>query len=233
MRGGEVHDGPGQELYPCWSCFGSVSVRAWFCHHCGNVQTPRLLDHFSRLNLPVGFDLSLPALERQYNGLRRRLQPDRFTGKSGKEQQIAARHVLALTQAYEVLRQPLRRAEYLLWLRSDPAHRANEGAGTDSDCRGMAVTAINDAAPAPESLQNAAGVGNEDLGERLAQAATAREMIAVQQRLTAKIQAAMVAMTAAFVANDLSQARQLLNQVRQLTTLAGEVAERLQQMGSG
>ena len=57
-------------MVSCWLCSQPVSQRALFCHHCGTVQPPRVLDPFTRLGLPVRFDVDSAVLERQFTGFR-------------------------------------------------------------------------------------------------------------------------------------------------------------------
>lgn len=101
-------------IVPCWSCKGPVASRALFCSVCGAVQGPGAIDHFARLGIKPTFDLDLDELERQYFGFQRRLHPDRFAAKSPKERALSQQQATALNEAYETLKDPLKRAAYLL-----------------------------------------------------------------------------------------------------------------------
>lgn len=101
-------------IVPCWSCKGPVAARALFCSVCGAVQGPGAIDHFARLGIKPTFDLDLDELERQYFGFQRRLHPDRFAAKSAKERALSQQQATALNEAYETLKDPLKRAAYLL-----------------------------------------------------------------------------------------------------------------------
>ena len=101
-------------MVSCWLCSQPVSQRALFCHHCGTVQPPRVLDPFTRLGLPVRFDVDSAVLERQFTGFRRTLAPERFADKGPREKSNARAHLDALQHAYDTLRDPMRRARYLL-----------------------------------------------------------------------------------------------------------------------
>lgn len=107
-------------VVPCWSCKGPVASRALFCSVCGAVQGPGAIDHFTRLGLPPGFEIDFDTLERQYFGFQRRLHPDRFASKSGKEKALSQSQATALNEAYETLKDPLKRAAYLLGLLGHP-----------------------------------------------------------------------------------------------------------------
>ncbi|PWC54625.1 molecular chaperone DnaJ [Azospirillum sp. TSO22-1] len=102
------------DMQPCWLCGRSVSARALFCHGCGAVLPPRELDHFARLNLECRFDIDLEQLGRQHTGLTKALDPERFVARGARQQAHARAQAEAMTAAYEVLRDPVRRARYLL-----------------------------------------------------------------------------------------------------------------------
>src|SRR5262249_30479679 len=69
-----------------------------------------------RLGLPRRFRLDAAALERNYLARSREVHPD-FTGNDPASLQAAA----ALNEAYTTLREPFRRAEYLLQLEGGPS----------------------------------------------------------------------------------------------------------------
>lgn len=105
------------DMQPCWLCGRSVSSRALFCHSCGAVQPPRGgVDHFTRLGLERRFDIEPETLTRQFTGLGRALDPDRFLARGKRQQEYARAQADALAEGYEVLRDPVRRARYLLHL---------------------------------------------------------------------------------------------------------------------
>lgn len=100
----------------CWSCGGPVPAEALFCGTCRIVQPPRAIDHFARLGLPSGFAVDLRELDRRYFALQRQLHPDRFATRSARERAISQSQAVSLNEAYETLKTPLARAEYLLRL---------------------------------------------------------------------------------------------------------------------
>ena len=104
------------DMEPCWLCGRSVAARALFCHSCGAVQPPRPLDHFTRLGLERRFDIELEALNRQYTGFSRVLDPERFMTRGAGQQANARAQANALEDAFETLRDPVRRARCLLHL---------------------------------------------------------------------------------------------------------------------
>jgi molecular chaperone HscB len=112
----------------CWLCQKQVSLRALFCHHCGTIQPMRDIDHFARLGLERRIDADMDLLEKQYTALSRTLDPQRFIIRGMGERGHAARQLEALNEAYDTLRDPLRRSRYWLGLHAkefDEAVAAN------------------------------------------------------------------------------------------------------------
>ena len=105
-----------QKEVSCWLCQRGTSIRALFCPHCGSIQPVRPLDHFTRLGLERRIDIDLALLERQYQGLRKSLDPQRFAIRGLGERRHAARQLEALDEAYHTLYEPLRRGRYWLEL---------------------------------------------------------------------------------------------------------------------
>ena len=89
-----------------------MAAQVLFCHTCGAVQQPGQLDHFRRLGLEPDFDLDLDTVEKRYLGFQRATHPDRFATKPAKERAFAEAQAVALNQAYETLKDPLRRAAW-------------------------------------------------------------------------------------------------------------------------
>jgi molecular chaperone HscB len=83
------------------------------------------MDHFERLGLPRRFALDAAALERQYLALSRAAHPDNFQAGGAMAERRASLEVsAALNEAYATLRDPFRRADYLLHLEGGPAAAA-------------------------------------------------------------------------------------------------------------
>jgi molecular chaperone HscB len=86
------------------------------CRACGRLQPPDpQRDHFATLGLPRAFAIDPEALERRVVEFGRELHPD----KSGGDAAAKSRAMLAsaqLNEAYSILRDDYRRAEYLLKL---------------------------------------------------------------------------------------------------------------------
>ena len=82
--------------------------------------------HFQIFGVPAQFEVDLPALEERYRELQREVHPDRFAGASQAEQRVSMQLATRVNEAYQTLRSPLLRAEYLLGLQGvDPEFETN------------------------------------------------------------------------------------------------------------
>ncbi len=73
-----------------------------------------MTDYFFLLNLPPHFDIDVKRLEAAYFHAQRQYHPDRSAGKSATARQAALMLSADVNQAYNVLKNPLTRAQYLL-----------------------------------------------------------------------------------------------------------------------
>ncbi len=74
-------------------------------------------NHFELFGLPVAFILDTDALAERYRELQRVVHPDRYAAASGQEQRLALQQATAVNEAYETLKDPVKRARYLLSLK--------------------------------------------------------------------------------------------------------------------
>jgi molecular chaperone HscB len=177
---------------PCWNCKQPVAARALFCHSCGAVQAPGQLDHFARLGVVPGFDLDLDRLEKQYLGFQRAMHPDRFVTKTPKERAIAEQQAVSMNEAYETLKDPLRRAAYLL-------ERAGKTAAVDKD------QTVHD----PELLMEAM-----EAREQLSEVATVDALEKLQVEAGAKAIDLLSQLSKAFAADDLDAANRAATRMK-------------------
>lgn len=105
----------------CWICQKGNPKRALFCQYCGTIQPVRPIDHFARLGLERRIDIDFEVLERQYGALTRALSPERFAIRGLGERNHAAKQLEAVEEAYQTLRDPLRRGRYWLALHGKEA----------------------------------------------------------------------------------------------------------------
>src|ERR1700756_2009129 len=103
-----------QDTHTCWSC-GSMRA-AHFCGSCGKVQPPAPVDYFTFFGLPPKLNLSVPALEKEFYELSRKLHPDLNARASSQEQEWSLEQSSLLNDAYRTLRDPIKRTHYLLKL---------------------------------------------------------------------------------------------------------------------
>ncbi|EOF4705432.1 co-chaperone HscB [Klebsiella sp. RHBSTW-00484] len=74
------------------------------------------MDYFTLFGLPASYTLSLEPLAARYQDLQRQYHPDKFANGSAAEQLAAVQQSATINQAWQTLRHPLTRAEYLLSL---------------------------------------------------------------------------------------------------------------------
>jgi molecular chaperone HscB len=73
-------------------------------------------NYFTLFSIHEHLVIDLPALEKRFYALSRRLHPDRFAAKSREEQDAALAESSRLNDAYRTLKDPIARTEYLLKL---------------------------------------------------------------------------------------------------------------------
>ena len=100
----------------CWSCSAELGAVGLFCGTCHVVQPGSSQNHFDLFHLPQGFAIDYAQLEKKYLELQHQLHPDRFAAKPGSEKLLSQTQALQVNEAYHTLKDPLRRASYLLRL---------------------------------------------------------------------------------------------------------------------
>jgi molecular chaperone HscB len=73
-------------------------------------------NYFEFFSLPRKLKLDVPALEKHFYTLSRKLHPDRFAAKPVAEQEAALAQSSLLNDAYRTLKDPIARTQYLLTL---------------------------------------------------------------------------------------------------------------------
>ena len=76
-----------------------------------------MTNYFSLLSLDTNFTLDEVALQRNYIRAQQQSHPDRLVGKPDNERAVAIQHAMDVNDAYEALKDPLKRAQHLLELR--------------------------------------------------------------------------------------------------------------------
>jgi len=75
------------------------------------------MNHFELFDLPQQFTLDAADLQQRYRQLQQKLHPDRFANSGERDKLVAVQRSAQLNDAYQTLRKPLSRAEYILTLR--------------------------------------------------------------------------------------------------------------------
>jgi molecular chaperone HscB len=73
--------------------------------------------HFDLFDLPAQFALDTATLDHAYRTVQAQVHPDRFAAAGDAQKRIAMQWATRTNEAYQTLRDPLRRARYLLSLR--------------------------------------------------------------------------------------------------------------------
>ena len=96
----------------CWQC-GSADAGSMFCRYCNSLQAPTP-DYFEFLGLARHLNVDPAQLQKQFYSLSRLLHPDHYTRRGEQEKRYSLEASSILNDAYRVLRDPIRRAEYVL-----------------------------------------------------------------------------------------------------------------------
>ena len=73
-------------------------------------------NYFDLFGLKLEFHVDSAALLQCYRDIQKQVHPDKFADKSQQEQRVAAQATAFVNEAYQCLKNPLQRAEYLLKL---------------------------------------------------------------------------------------------------------------------
>jgi molecular chaperone HscB len=96
---------------PCWQC--SQPVGGLICPACGALQKPPA-GFYSFFGIDETLSLDLADLQTRFYDLSRKLHPDRYGRKPPREQQYSVEATSILNDGYRTLRDPVKRAEYVL-----------------------------------------------------------------------------------------------------------------------
>ena len=80
------------------------------------VSASKMQNHFELFQLSVGFEINPDQLDVAYREIQSRVHPDRFVAASSAEQRVAMQWATRANEAYQTLRDPLKRASYLCQL---------------------------------------------------------------------------------------------------------------------
>ena len=74
-------------------------------------------NHFALFQMPVSFDIDIGRLDAAFRELQGRVHPDRFAAASDTEKRVAMQWATRANEAYQTLKNPLKRAAYLCELK--------------------------------------------------------------------------------------------------------------------
>src|ERR1700722_5404505 len=103
-----------EDTQSCWSCGTMRAVH--FCDACGKVQPPAPSDYFTFFGLPRKLNLDIGALEKDFYELSRKLHPNLNAQAGSQEQEWSLQQSSLLNDAHRILKDPIKRTEYLLKL---------------------------------------------------------------------------------------------------------------------
>jgi molecular chaperone HscB len=87
------------------------------CIHCGAVQSPdAAADHFRVLGIGRRYAIDLAGAEAAFKERSRQVHPDRFAKADPRARRASLAQTVQLNEAWRTLKDPVRRAEYLLTL---------------------------------------------------------------------------------------------------------------------
>jgi molecular chaperone HscB len=109
----------------CWACRRENGA-GHLCRHCSVLQPLRNSEtHFSVFGLAPRLNLDASSLQRVFYDLSRNYHPDFYQTRTPKEKSISEAATAMINTAYETLKDPSRRVEYLLDLEGMPVDRVD------------------------------------------------------------------------------------------------------------
>jgi len=110
-------------------------VSFFFCDSCNVLQPAQSgADYFNLLAIPPVFYVDRRRLKGTYKQLQQRLHPDKYAAASKEEQKYSAQQSGLVSRAYTTLRNPFRRAVYMLERAGQiAAGKSSEGLPTVND----------------------------------------------------------------------------------------------------
>lgn len=164
---------------------------------------------FELFGLPTRFAQDRAAIDARWKDLQREAHPDRFAGEGSAAQRVALQWSVRINEAYQRLKDPLKRAAYLCELRGAPIDAENNTA--------MPPAFLMEQMEWREALDEAEGeAGLEELSDRVL--ARRREMLAGIERLLD-------------VQGDAVGAAQQVRALMFVERFAADVGDRLAQLG--
>ncbi|XP_071526352.1 co-chaperone protein HscB homolog isoform X1 [Panulirus ornatus] len=186
----------------CWSCETKLLSYTPFCDTCKILQPlNHHLNYFELLGIEKAFNLDTKSLTRTFRKLQSRFHPDKFSLRTEKEQQYALEHSSAVNKAYRCILHPVERALYLLELAGQPLH---EGQLDMDPAFLMEIMEVN---------------------EELAEANDKDTVKAIGQRNQEILNGLLREADAAFSANDIETARNVVAKIKYYNNIYEKVQD--------
>ena len=100
----------------CWNCNKKIDNNAFFCESCKKVQKDFKVNPFKTFSLEKKYEIDLEKLEKRYLELQQLLHPDKFINCSDNEKSFSNSHSSNINNAYEHLKDSVKRIKILLQL---------------------------------------------------------------------------------------------------------------------
>lgn len=152
-------------------------------------------DYFGVFGLAPGFALNETALKESYFALQREAHPDRVAGADTKEKIAAITRATDINKGYQVLKDPVARAEYLLM---------QKGIKADKPCVEVLMEAM-------------------EQREALAELNSEKALAAFSKKIKTEIEDSKAILAKAFSAGAFEQAKKETLRLKYLTKLAEEI----------
>ncbi|UUZ63303.1 Fe-S protein assembly co-chaperone HscB [Polaromonas sp. P1(28)-13] len=164
---------------------------------------------FELFGVPVQFAQDSAALDARWKALQREAHPDKFAAQGAAAQRVAMQWSVRINEAYQRLKNPLKRASYLCELHGAPINAEhNTAMPTDFLMQQMHWREALDEAKTLQNMEDIASEVNKDEREQLSK---------IEQSLD--------------INKDFSQAAQQVRSLMFIERFASEVDARIDQLG--
>ena len=174
------------------------------------MSTPLTRNYFELFGVPQRYAVDAAELAGRYRELQSQLHPDRYASAGASERRIAAQHAALVNEAYQTLKDPQRRAQYLLNLAGTSGGVGEKDTTSDAQflMRQMELR---------EALAEAAAGGEPYAG-----------LVQLEQELREESARLEQEFEGAYSAGDLPAARDTVQKMQFFRRLLEDVAQRLE-----
>lgn len=165
-------------------CTPSLTAARYAFHHKNFCTVPSLQSNdFELFDVPAQFAQDSAVLDARWKELQREAHPDKFAAQGTAAQRLAMQWSVRINEAYQRLKDPLKRATYLCELHGAPINaEINTAMPTDFLTQQMEWReALDDA----ETLQNIEGLALENNQNKREQLSKLEQLIDVQKDFVA------------------------------------------------